>query len=60
MPNLGFSLSNKKLLSEGFKFLYGLEESLKEMIEKWSKQKLIRELEVVRDGDGLFIDERAR
>ncbi len=60
VPNLGFSLSNKKLLSKGFKFLYRLEESLKEMIEKWSEQKLIRELEVVRDGEGLFIDGRGK
>ena len=25
IPNLGFSLSNKKILKTGFKFLYGLE-----------------------------------
>ena len=28
-PNLGYTLSNKKLLNTGFKFLYGLEELLK-------------------------------
>ena len=32
IPNLGFSLSNKKILNTGFKFLYGLDESIKEMI----------------------------
>ena len=32
VPNLGFSLSNKKLLNTGFKFLYALDESIKEMI----------------------------
>ena len=26
IPNLGFSLSNKKILNTGFKFLYGLDE----------------------------------
>ena len=29
IPNLGFSLSNKKLLKTGFKFLYALDESIK-------------------------------
>jgi nucleoside-diphosphate-sugar epimerase len=60
IPNLGFSLSNKKLLNTGFKFLYGLEESLKEMITKWSKQDLIKELEFVRDGSDEFIDKRGK
>ena len=29
----------------GFRFLYALNESMKEMIEKWSKQDLIKDLE---------------
>ena len=33
IPNLGFTLDNKKILNTGFKFLYNLEESIKEMIE---------------------------
>jgi nucleoside-diphosphate-sugar epimerase len=60
IPNLGFSLSNKKLLNVGFKFLYGLNESIKEMISKWSKQDLIKDLEHVRDGDNLYIDKRGK
>ena len=36
--NLGFSLSNKKIKKKGFKFLYSLDESIKEMISKWSSQ----------------------
>jgi nucleoside-diphosphate-sugar epimerase/dTDP-4-dehydrorhamnose 3,5-epimerase-like enzyme/2-polyprenyl-3-methyl-5-hydroxy-6-metoxy-1,4-benzoquinol methylase len=60
IPNLGFSLSNKKLKSVGFKFLYGLNESIKEMIAKWSKQDLIKDLEHVRDGNNLFVDERGK
>ena len=28
------------------------------MIEKWSKQELIKDLEHVRDGNNLFVDER--
>jgi nucleoside-diphosphate-sugar epimerase len=60
IPNLGFSLSNKKILDTGFKFLYALDESIKEMIFKWSKQNLIKDLEHVRNGDNEFIDERGR
>jgi nucleoside-diphosphate-sugar epimerase len=60
IPNLGFSLSNEKILNTGFKFLYGLDESIKEMITKWSQQDLIKDLEHVRDGDNLFVDKRGR
>ena len=35
-PNAGYTLSNKKLLKTDFKFLYNIEESLKEMIQQWS------------------------
>ena len=58
VPNLGFSLLNKKLLSTGFKFLYNLDQNIEEMIQKWSKQKLIKDLEYVKDGENLFIDTR--
>jgi nucleoside-diphosphate-sugar epimerase len=58
VPNLGFSLSNKKLLNTGFKFLYNLDQNIKEMIQKWSKQDLIKDLEHVRDGSNLFVDDR--
>ena len=54
IPNLGFSLSNKKILNTGFKFLYTLDESIKEMISKWSNQNLIKELEFVKDGENEF------
>ncbi len=60
VPNLGFSLSNKKLLKTGFKFLYGLNESIKEMIQKWSKQDIIKDLEYVRDGENIFKDKRGK
>ena len=58
VPNLGFSLSNKKLLSTGFDFLYNLDLNIKEMIQKWSKQDLIKDLEHVKDGENLFVDDR--
>ena len=60
VPNLGFSLSNKKILETGFKFLYNLDQSIKEMIQKWSKKDLVKELEYVRDGDNEFIDSRGK
>ena len=60
IPNLGFSLSNDKILKTGFNFLYALDESIREMITKWSKQKLINDLEHVKDGDNEFIDSRGK
>ena len=58
VPNLGFSLSNSKLLKTGFKFLYNLDANIKEMINKWSSQNFIKDLEYVKDGEGLYIDDR--
>ena len=60
IPNLGFSLSNKKLLSTGFKFLYNLENNISEMIQKWSKQLLVKNLEYVKEGENIFMDERGK
>jgi len=60
IPNLGFSLNNKKILKTGFKFLYNLDESIKEMIIKWSKKKLIENLEEVRNGDNEYTDSRGK
>ena len=60
IPNLGFSLSNKKILKTGFKFLYALDECIKEMIEKWSNQELVKDLEYVRDGENEYVDSRGK
>ena len=60
IPNLGFSLSNKKILKKGFKFLYNLDESIKEMISKWSKINLKKDLEYVRDGHDEYVDTRGK
>ncbi len=60
IPNLGFSLSNKKILKTGFKFLYNIDQNIKEMIDKWSKQNLIKDLEYVRNGENLFVDNRGK
>ena len=58
IPNLGFSLSNKKLLNTDFKFLYDLDHSIKEMIQKWSKQTIKKDLEYVKHGENLYFDKR--
>ncbi len=60
IPNLGFSLSNKKIKKKGFKFLYNLDESIKEMILKWSKANLIQDLEYVKKGQNEFVDKRGK
>ena len=60
IPNLGHALSNKKILKKGFKFLYTLEESIKEMILKWSKQKINKNLEFVNKGEKEFVDKRGK
>ena len=60
IPNLGYTLSNKKLLSTGFKFLYSLEECLKDMVLNWSKRDINPELEFIIKGQKEFIDERGK
>ena len=60
IPNLGFSLSNNKILKTGFKFLYSLDESIKEMIFKWSKLYITEDLEHVRQGEKEFVDKRGK
>ena len=60
IPNLGFSLSNKKILQTGFNFLYSLEESIQEMILKWSKQNFVKDLEYVKNGMNEYMDARGK
>ena len=60
IPNLGYTLSNKKLLKTGFKFLYSLDQSIKEMIDNWSKSKDPLDLEYIKKGEKEFIDARGK
>ena len=60
VPNKGYSLSNKKLLSTGFEFLYDLETCVKEMITKWSYEKFDKNFEYTFKGVREFIDERGK
>jgi nucleoside-diphosphate-sugar epimerase/SAM-dependent methyltransferase len=60
IPNLGCTLSNKKLLSTGFKFLYNLDDSIKEMITNWSKKSRPTDLEFILNGGKDYIDARGK
>ena len=61
IPNPGYSISNKKLLNTGFKFLYGLEKSIEDMVEKWSlKNNQNLKLEYIKRGQKEFIDSRGK
>jgi len=60
IPNLGYTLSNEKLLNTGFKFLYNLENCMKEMIENWSEKSKNKNLEFIINGGKDYIDERGK
>ena len=60
IPNLGYTLSNKKLLGTGFKFLYNLNESISTMIQKWSFVKFDKDLEYKYRGEKEYIDKRGK
>jgi len=60
VPNKGYSLSNKKLISTGFEFVHDLETCIKEMITKWTFEKFDRNLEYTFKGVREFIDERGK
>ena len=59
-PNSGYTLSNQKLLKTGFKFLYNLEDSIKQMIDQWSFRKNNNDLEQIFSGRNEFIDSRGK
>ena len=60
VPNKGYSMSNKKLLNTGFKFVNNLENCIEEMITKWSFEKFDKNLEYTFKGVREFIDERGK
>ena len=60
IPNPGYTLSNKKIKKTGFKFLYNLEESLKEMIFSWKNKKKKLDLEYLKQGEKEFVDSRGK
>ena len=60
VPNKGYTLSNKKLLNTGFKFVHDLETCISEMITKWSFEKFDKNLEYTFRGVREFIDDRGK
>jgi nucleoside-diphosphate-sugar epimerase len=60
VPNLGYTLSNQKLLSTGFRFLYNIEDSIREMIHFWSEKDTRSELEYTIRGTKEYIDSRGK
>ena len=60
VPNLGYTMSNEKLLATGFKFLGNLRDSIKEMIHNWSTKDINPELEYILRGEKEFIDARGK
>ncbi len=60
VPNKGYTLSNKKILKTGFKFVNDLETCIEEMITKWSYEKFDKNLEYTFGGVREFIDERGK
>tara|TARA_A100000164_G_C21943085_1_gene791919 strand:+ start:2135 stop:4681 length:2547 start_codon:yes stop_codon:yes gene_type:complete len=58
IPNKGYTLSNKKILDKGFKFQFGIEESIKEMVNKWKYNSVPKIQESIETGKDDFIDSR--
>ena len=58
IPNLGYTISNQKLLATGFEFLYTVKDCIGEMVEKWSQTKQRPELEYTVQGADQYVDER--
>ena len=59
-PNKGYTLSNKKILKAGFKFLYNIKDSIKQMIDHWSFTENKNELEEIFQGQNEFLDSRGK
>ncbi len=60
IPNLGYTISNKKLLSTGFVFRNNLKDSICEMVKNWSHKEDDKDLEYIIKGGNEFIDERGK
>ncbi|MBM5787950.1 MAG: NAD(P)-dependent oxidoreductase, partial [Pelagibacterales bacterium] len=60
IPNPGYSISNQKLLKTGFNFLYSIENSIKNMFEKWTYKPKSNEVEYIEKGKKEFIDKRGK
>lgn len=60
IPNLGYTISNQKLLNIGFEFRYNIRQCVEEMIRNWSKKEINPALEYIDRGGKEFVDSRGR
>lgn len=60
IPNLGYTISNQKLLNTGFEFRYNIRQCMEEMIRNWSKKEINPALEYIDRGGKEFVDSRGR
>ena len=58
VPNDGYSLSNSKIKSYGFNFLYGLNISIQEMVNSWTDSKVLDKNEGIEIGSDEYIDDK--
>lgn len=60
IPNLGYTISNKKMLSTGFKLRHNIKDAVTQMIKNWSRKNISNELESIDCGGKEYIDDRGR
>jgi nucleoside-diphosphate-sugar epimerase/SAM-dependent methyltransferase/quercetin dioxygenase-like cupin family protein len=60
IPNLGYTISNRKLLDTGFKFRYDIRTCVDEMISNWSYKNEPIDLEYIINGGKEYIDDRGK
>lgn len=60
IPNLGYTISNQKLLNTGFEFRYNIRQCMEEMIRNWSEKEINPALEYIDRGGKEFVDSRGR
>jgi nucleoside-diphosphate-sugar epimerase/SAM-dependent methyltransferase len=60
IPNLGYTISNKKLLDTGFTFHHNIKDCLEEMITNWSHTDKPEDLEYIIRGNKEYIDDRGK
>ncbi len=58
IPNLGYGLTSKKIQKVGFKFLYDLNYSLKEMYDEWKDREPVNQNELIISGKDNYLDQR--
>ena len=58
VPNKGYTLTNKKLISAGFKFQFGIEESIKSMVNSWKDAENFIKNEEIEIGKDNYVDKR--